>query len=190
MRVIAGSAKAIRLKDAPQREVTRPLTDRAREALFSILMPILPEADFCDLFAGTGAVGIEALSRGAQRCDFVEQDARCVETIRENLVRTKLQHKGWIYQKDALSFCTSNHFTYDIIFAGPPYFSGMFEPVVRQIDAVAHTLLSPEGLLIVQAAPKEYTEVVLSSLRLYDKRKYGNVVFVFYDLGVHGKEKQ
>ena len=108
MRVIAGIAKGRKLLPVPG-EGTRPITDRAKEALFSILQPDLPGARVLDLFAGTGSVGIEALSRGAEWADFVEAAPAAVKTLRDNLERTGLAKSAGILRRDV----------FDVL-AGPP----------------------------------------------------------------------
>jgi 16S rRNA (guanine(966)-N(2))-methyltransferase RsmD len=180
MRVIAGSAKATRLTDAPSRQVTRPLTDRAKEALFSILMPYIEDMRFCDLCAGTGSVGIEALSRGAAWCDFVDRDRHCTAIILENLRKTRFSECAGVYTQDIRTFLTRAGTPYDCLFIGQPYFSGLFTDTIHHLDAHADRLLTAHGIVVAQAAPHEYDTVPVDTLQCYDLRRYGNVVFAFY----------
>jgi 16S rRNA (guanine966-N2)-methyltransferase len=120
VRVIAGVAKGVRLAPVPGR--TRPLSDRAREGLFSSLGDRVDGVRCADLFAGTGAVGIEALSRGAASCDFVDSGAGAVRTIRENLTRTGLDRTGRVHRADVRRFLGRDDAgPYELAFLDPPY---------------------------------------------------------------------
>lgn len=118
MRVITGSARGQALK-VPQ-FVSRPTTDRVKQAVFSILGNLVEDARVLDLFAGSGALGIEALSRGATDCVFVEQDRHAARVITENLKKTRLDVRARVTQADALVFVKSAR-DYDLVFADPPY---------------------------------------------------------------------
>ena len=123
MRVIAGKARRIQLKTAPGMG-TRPTTDRIKETLFNILQPDLYSARFLDLFSGSGAIGIEALSRGCEMAVFVENNSAAVECIRDNLKCTKLSEDAVIMQKDvyaAIQQLESEGKCFDIVFMDPPY---------------------------------------------------------------------
>lgn len=119
MRVVAGSAGGVRL--APVPPGTRPLSDRAREGLFSSLGDAVPAARCVDLFAGTGAVGIEALSRGASSCLFVDSSATAVRTIQENLSRTGLDARGRVIRAGADRALATAEDAVDLAFLDPPY---------------------------------------------------------------------
>lgn len=119
MRVIAGSAKGTRLARVPTG--TRPLADRAREGLFSSLGPSIPGARVLDLFAGTGSVGIEALSRGARAALFVDTSAAAVAAIEENLRRTNLRESAEVRRGEALRVVSSRPGVFDLVFVDPPY---------------------------------------------------------------------
>ncbi len=124
MRVQAGSAKGTKLKGAPSSR-TRPSSDAMRETLFNVLQAQVAGSKFLDLFAGTGSVGIEALSRGAESCTFVERNAGCIKTIRHNLVLSKLEDKARVIREDALRFLSGIQRRvaepFDIVFVDPPY---------------------------------------------------------------------
>ncbi|MEO8476310.1 MAG: 16S rRNA (guanine(966)-N(2))-methyltransferase RsmD [Actinomycetota bacterium] len=121
MRIVAGSAKGTRL--APVPPGVRPLADRAREGLFASLGDRIPDAQVLDLFAGTGAVGIEALSRGAARCTFVEAARRVGDTIRDNLQRTRCDDRAEVVTSDALAFMRRHRGAspWDLVVMDPPY---------------------------------------------------------------------
>jgi len=121
MRVIAGSAGGLRLAAPPERG-TRPITDRVKETLFGILGQRVLDARCCDLYAGSGAIGIEALSRGAAHCDFVEQSRTALATIRENLARTGLSGDATLHRVAVAAFLASpSAQEYDLAFLDPPY---------------------------------------------------------------------
>lgn len=150
MRVISGSARRIQLKTV-EGMGTRPTTDRIKETLFNILQPELYRARFLDLFSGSGAIGIEALSRGCGMAVFVENDREATACIRENLERTKLFETAEVMQKDvfaALETLEKEGKSFDIIFMDPPYAAGLAEPTLEKI--VSGGLLAPEGMVIVE----------------------------------------
>ena len=105
MRVIAGKCRSLPLKTVPGRQ-TRPTTDRIKETLFNMLQPYLPDARFLDLFAGSGAIGIEALSRGAERAWFVEQNKAAADCIRQNLKFTKLEQQAVLLPWKRMQLCS------------------------------------------------------------------------------------
>jgi 16S rRNA (guanine966-N2)-methyltransferase len=119
VRVIAGEAKGARL--ARPRGGTRPVSDRAREGLFSALGPLIAGARCLDLYAGTGALGIEALSRGAATCVFVDSSAAAIRTIRENLSRTGFADRSHVVRADAARFLAGPSGPFDLAFVDPPY---------------------------------------------------------------------
>lgn len=146
MRVIAGTARSLRLK-TPAGMETRPTTDRIKETLFNILQPYLPDAVFVDLFAGSGAIGIEALSRGARHAYFVENEKKALSCIRENLQFTHMADRATILQSDAVSALYSIHEKEaDIIFMDPPYDCGHEE---RVLETLAGLPFVTENTLVV-----------------------------------------
>jgi 16S rRNA (guanine966-N2)-methyltransferase len=146
MRVIAGEFRSRRLKSMPGMDV-RPTPDRLREALFNVLAPEIEESVFLDVYAGTGAVGIEALSRGARRAIFLERNRAAAEVIRENLVSLGIAGRAEVVRGSAVLLLA--RFQADIVFADPPY------PLEREYETVLATLAdSPPSLLIVQHASK------------------------------------
>lgn len=152
MRVIAGSARRLNLKTVPGTE-TRPTTDRIKETLFNMLQNDIPGCVFLDLFSGSGAIGIEALSRGAKQCYFVENNRACVACIRENLQFTKLAGDGIVLECNALSGISSlesKRVACDIIFMDPPYDCLMERDVLERLQH--STLVSENTLIIVEAS--------------------------------------
>lgn len=149
MRVIAGSARSLRLK-VPEGEGTRPTTDRIKETLFNILQGEIPGCVFVDLFAGSGGIGIEALSRGARHAWFVENDREAASCIAANLTFTKLADKATLLKGDAFSMLSIIHEKEaDIIFLDPPYESGYEEAVFKALARMPY--VTSNTLLILEA---------------------------------------
>lgn len=152
MRVIAGSAKRIPLKTVDGMQ-TRPTTDRIKETLFNMIQPWLLDAEFLDLFAGSGAIGIEALSRGAKHAYFAEQSRQAVSCIRENLKNTKLDRKGEILSYDvlqALQILQTQGKHMDIIFMDPPYNKELEKKVLTVLSK--SLLVHEDTQIIVEAS--------------------------------------
>ncbi len=180
MRIIAGTAGRIRL-DAPK-SLARPSTDRLREALFSILGPGLGGARVLDLFAGSGALGIEALSRGAKSAVFVESDRHAVKTIRANLDRAGLSELATIIARDAFRSLSSLNQSFDYIFADPPY--QHHESERNYLHELLHdphlvTRLDPTGKLIVETGSGHLPEA-LGRWQHTQSRRYGKSHLHFF----------
>lgn len=181
MRVIAGKAKGHRLRSVPG-DSTRPITDRAKEALFSIIGDWIVDTRVLDLFGGTGAVGIEALSRGAAFTHFLDRNRRAIQTIEANLAHCKLQDQALVEQEDSFAFL--RQYTgepFELIFIAPPQYRDLWIKALLQIDQRPE-LLAPFGSVIVQIHPKEEAELLLQNLEEYDRRQYGSVLLLFYAL--------
>lgn len=179
MRVISGSAKGRRLKSLPGAG-TRPIADRVKTALFDILGASVVGARVLDLFAGTGSVGIEALSRGAAEAVFVEKDPRAVRVLRENLQRTGLADRARVVRGDVFVFLRSGRVEpFDLIYVAPPQYRGWWRRALEALDAQPGWL-APEGRIVVQIHPREFEALSLSQLALADRRDYGSTVLCFY----------
>lgn len=179
MRVIAGSAKGTPLESVPGSS-TRPISDRVKEAVFDILGEAVVEAKVLDLFAGTGSVGIEALSRGARYAVFVEQAPRATATIRANLYRTGLQAGARIVQADVFRFLTGEPEPFDLIYIAPPQYQGLWSKTLLTLQAYPGWL-SAEGIIIVQIFPKEFEPLALTHFQLTDRRRYGSTLLCLYN---------
>lgn len=179
IRVIAGIAKGRRLKLVPG-DSTRPIMDRVKEALFSILGREIQGATVLDLFAGTGSVGIEALSRGAAHVTFVDLDRRAVETVRDNLELTRLSEKATLRRADAFAVLRGTpDRVYDFIYIAPPQYKGMWVEALEVLEA--NPAWIPDGTrVIVQIDPTELKAVTLKRLQLEDERRYGKTLLLFY----------
>jgi 16S rRNA (guanine(966)-N(2))-methyltransferase RsmD len=178
VRVIAGKAKGRRLKSVPGTG-TRPVTDRAKSALFSIIGDYVIDSRFLDLFAGTGQVGIEALSRGAREVIFVERAGGAVRTIRENLAHTGLQAGVRVMRADVFDFLAQGSEPFDFIYVAPPQYHRLWLETLQVLDA-SPGWLADDGWAIVQIHPREYEPLALERLVLFDQRRYGGVMLCFY----------
>lgn len=179
MRVIAGSARGHKLQSVPG-DSTRPITDRAKEALFSILGDWIDETRVLDLFGGTGAVGIEALSRGASFAHFIDRNRKAVQIIQANLAHCKLEKQAVVAQGDSFAFLESYRGDpFDLIYVAPPQYQGLWIKALTLVDQHPN-LLAPFGAVIVQIHPREDEPVELTFLEEYDRRQYGSVLLIFY----------
>jgi len=147
MRVITGRARGVQLK-TPDGMKTRPTADRVKEALFSIINFDLPGAKVLDLFGGTGQLGIEALSRGAQSAVFVDAWEDACRLIRENLKRTKLEVEGKVVRSDYLDYLNRCNERFDIIFLDPPYAEVYLENALKRITEI--DILQSDGIIVTE----------------------------------------
>lgn len=180
VRVIAGSAKGRRLKMVPGNS-TRPVMDRVKEACFSIIGRDIIGARFMDLYAGTGSVGIEALSRGAAQTVFVELDRLAVQTIHENLAITGLAAKAIVRRTDVLHLLQqpAAEDAFDFIYIAPPQYKNLWLQTLAALDS--HPSWIPPGtVVIVQIDPAEQRPATLTHLSGYDERRYGSTLLWFF----------
>jgi len=149
MRVIAGTARSLHLK-TPTGPDTRPTTDRIKETLFNMLQADVPGSVFVDLFAGSGGIGIEAISRGAKHAYFIENAKEAIECIQYNLVFTKFMDRSTLIKQDVLSGLSLIHEKHaDIIFMDPPYQAGMEESVFSVLQSQSY--VTEDTLIIIEA---------------------------------------
>ncbi len=180
LRVIAGKARGRRLRTVPG-DTTRPITDRARESLFNILGGDVEGAAFLDLFAGTGSVGIEAISRGAAFARFVDLNRQAVETVRANLAATGFESQAQVLKVDAFHHLDSPaDQQFDYVFIAPPQYKELWKRALLAVDACPDWL-TEDAWVIVQIHPVELQQLSLEHLRLFDQRKYGSVIFLFFE---------
>ncbi|MFN8445692.1 MAG: 16S rRNA (guanine(966)-N(2))-methyltransferase RsmD [Caldilineaceae bacterium] len=179
MRVTTGSAKGRKLQMVPG-EGTRPITDRAKQALFSILGDWIEETRVLDLFAGTGGVGIEALSRGATHATFVDLNRKATDTVAANLRQTRLDRQATVERTDSFLFLERYRGEpFHFIYVAPPQYQGLWHKALLLIDQ-RPDLLAKYGVVVVQIHPREETSLTLTHLEEYDRRKYGSVMLIFY----------
>lgn len=176
MRVIAGTARRLLLK-TPEGLDTRPTTDRIKETLFNILMPALPDAVFVDLFSGSGGIGIEALSRGARKAYFVENNQKAIACITDNLEHTHLTDKSIVLRQDVFSALRGSiKETADIIFLDPPYNQAYDKRVLELLQNAP--FVSEDTLIVVEASTEtifDYAQTlgfVVEREKVYSKSKH------------------
>ncbi|MFW6068765.1 MAG: 16S rRNA (guanine(966)-N(2))-methyltransferase RsmD [Chloroflexota bacterium] len=181
MRVISGRAKGHRLSMVPGQK-TRPIMDRIKENLFNLLGPhAAPGTRWLDMFAGTGQVGIEALSRGALEAVFLDTERAAIKTINENLTATRLQDGAEVRRTDAFTYLRTVDFEpFDYIFVAPPQYRGIWKRVMLRLDEDPDRFLNERGIIVVQIDPKEHEQLSLKRLTLIDRRTYGNTMLCFY----------
>jgi 16S rRNA (guanine966-N2)-methyltransferase len=184
VRVIAGTAKGRRLRSPRTRE-TRPVTDRAKESLFNILAPRLPGSDFLDLFAGTGGIGIEALSRGCAQATFVERSASALADIRYNLELTRLAANAHVVGGDVFAYLRDTPSPFDVIFVGPPQWHGLWPRTMQLLDRQPGWLAA-DAVVVVQHDPAESAEIPLRHLQMSSVRTYARVRFTFFSRAAAG----
>ena len=184
LRIIAGKARGKRLKTVPG-DSTRPITDRTKESLFNIISGDIQNSTFLDMFAGTGSVGIEALSRGAAFTRFIENNRKAISTIRTNLEIcgfapgndgefSEVIH-GDAYQ--VIGGIPNRQFDY--VYIAPPQYKDMWKRAILLLDKNPEWL-SPDAWVIVQIHPVEYEEIKATSFHEFMQRKYGSTLLIFY----------
>lgn len=180
LRVIAGKAKGRKLKSVPG-DTTRPITDRVKEALFNIIAGDVVESNWWDLFAGTGAVGIEALSRGAAFVRFSDANRAPIDTIKFNVEHCGFQSQAEIRRADAFTYLASPpDRIFEYIYIAPPQYQEMWAKALEHVDENMGWL-AEDSWVITQIAPKEYKQLTLENLQELEQRKYGSTLLVFYE---------
>jgi len=183
MRIIGGTAKRRGLKSPSHSLGVRPILARIKKSLFDILRPRVEGSNFLDLYAGSGAVGLEALSRGAQSVTFVDMNPNCLSIIRQNLSKLRLFDRARLVRADIMKGLTFVGGPFDLIFMGPPYhdqaWHALFltQPTLREIGR--HELLSPGGIVIGQHHAKE-PMVELAGWEMYRQESYGDTKLSFF----------
>ena len=180
LRVIAGKAKGRKLKSVPG-DTTRPVTDRVKEALFNILASDVIDSRWWDLFAGTGAIGIEALSRGADFVRFTDSNRAPIETIKLNVEHCGFTKQAEVRRGDAFTLLSRGaDAQFEYIYIAPPQYKEMWEKALELVDENADWL-SDDGSVIVQIDPKEHKNLILENLEEIEQRKYGSTMLIFYE---------
>ena len=177
MRVISGTARGRRLGELEGME-TRPTTDRVKEALFNIVQLEVPGRKILDLFGGTGQLGIEALSRGAEHCTFVDQRSDAVTLIKNNLKVTDLAGKGRVVQGDSLGFLQNCGEQFDVIFLDPPYRADLLERAVEAI--AAFDILREHGIMVCESALDKVLPTLNAPYERGKEYRYGKIKLTIY----------
>jgi 16S rRNA (guanine966-N2)-methyltransferase len=169
---------------------TRPILDRVKTALFDILRPRIDGMTMLDLFAGSGSVGIEALSQGAAFCTFIDLSFQAITTIKKNLASTGFADSAEVRKADGLEYLTNTDRTFDLIYIAPPQYKNLWVEAMRRLDGRSHVLRSPAddadqrvapGVAVVQIDPKEYESLELGELAEVRQKRYGNTLLVFFE---------
>ena len=177
MRVIAGIRRGIQLK-TPEGMQTRPTADRVKEALFSIIQFDIPCARVLDLFGGTGQLGIEALSRGADHAVFVDASAKACGLIRENLKRTDFLDQAHVVCSDYLSYLEKSKETFNIILLDPPYAEKYLENALKRISEI--DILQSGGIIVAERPVEKELSVDMQGYVRSKDYKYGQTVLTVY----------
>jgi 16S rRNA (guanine(966)-N(2))-methyltransferase RsmD len=180
MRVIAGSAKGHHLRSVSGYR-TRPTSDRVRGALFNMLGQHLPGVSFLDLFAGSGAVGIEALSRGADTCVFVDSSREACGIIRQNLMATGLSARSEVHCKvvaASLDIAARLGRVFDLVYIDPPYDTGLALRTLEMMNT--RPVVSPSGVVVVEHSRRENLPNRLDNLTLVRSETYGDTTLSFF----------
>ena len=178
MRVISGTARGTKLSSIDDLS-TRPTLDRVKEPLFSIIQAHIQDANVLDLFAGSGALGIEALSRGSKFCVFCDKSYKSINMLKQNIEKTKMQDKSLIVNEDYKKCIDNQKIKFDIIFIDPPY---KYDIGVDSIERILkQKLLSKDGIIILvtDEEDRDIEELEKIDLEVYDVRKYGRVKLIF-----------
>ena len=177
MRVITGIARGRRLKE-PSGMETRPTADRVKEGIFSSIQFEVEGRKVLDLFGGTGQMGIEALSRGATHCTFVDLQKQAVGIIRENVNSTGFADQSTIIQGDALAFLSRCREKFDLIFLDPPYGSGLLEKAMEAITTI--DIVSENGIIVCENGSNSGWPVVAEPYRMQKEYRYGKIRTALY----------
>ena len=177
MRVITGSARGVQLK-TPDGLVTRPTTDRVKEAMFSIIHFDIPGAAVLDLFGGTGQLGIEALSRGAASCVFVDAGEPACRLIKENLKKTRLEGKARVVRSDYMDYLSRTKEQFDIILLDPPYAEVFLENALKRITEI--DILRSGGIMVTERPEGKELPWDFPGYERSKDYKYGKTLLTIY----------
>lgn len=175
MRVITGSARGRRLETLPGEDVTRPTTESVKEALFSMIQFDIEGRRVLDLFAGSGQLGIEALSRGARSCTFVENNRAAKQVVERNLAHCRLEEQANVVFSDALSFLNRSG-TYDLVLLDPPYGKGILQRVLPALVP----RLSDDAMVVCESGRDEELPAQVGSFVLDRERRHGKTMIALY----------
>ncbi len=175
MRVITGVARGRRLETLPGEDVTRPTTESVKEALFSMIQFEIENKKVLDLFAGSGQLGIEALSRGARHCTFVENNRQAIKVVEDNLLHCRLDNNAKLVFSDALSFLLRKD-NFDIAFLDPPYNQRMIEKCLPLLLP----MMSGAGIVVCETSAGEKLPEIIDGWRADRIRKYGKTKLTLY----------
>lgn len=177
MRVITGTARGKQLKELPGMD-TRPTTDRVKEGLFNIIQFDIEGRRILDLFAGTGQLGIECLSRGAAFCDFVDASPAAMKIVKDNVAACRLTDKAAFHQKDFSAFLGGVKGKYDLIFLDPPYLTGALERALELITAI--DIVSGNGIIVCESPAEQALPELPEPYVKGKEYRYGKIKLTLY----------
>lgn len=191
MRIIAGRAKGIKLKMVPGNHV-RPTSDRVKESIFQILGPYFQGGRVLDLFAGTGALGLEALSRGMDEAVFVDQSIKSIQTIRSNIQHLGMENEARVIRREAKSACRwlgKHPQKFELIFVDPPYHNQFLHSILKEISK--QKLLAIHGKVVVELPTSTCLPEEIGTLKKSEERSYGQTsIFIYHEPFVFSQEEQ
>lgn len=177
MRVITGTARGRKLKDLPGMD-TRPTTDKVKESIFNIVQFDIEGRRVLDLFAGTGQLGIEALSRGADRCVFVDASREAVKVIRENVAQTGFENQSRVQQGDAISFLTSCREKFGLALLDPPYAADLLEKALFKMAEI--DIMAENGIIVCESGADKVLPDLPEPYRKGREYRYGKIKLTLY----------
>ncbi len=182
MRVISGKVRGLKL-NAPKNDDVRPTTDRVKETLFNMINSYIMDSDILDLFAGTGSLGIECLSRGANKCVFVDSSKESINIVKSNIKKARVENESTVLNidfKGAIKSLSLKNQQFDVIFMDPPYYKNMFSDALNAVDS--NNLLKEDGIIVVEHdTADEFPEEIGRLYKTKDK-KMGNTTMTFYKM--------
>lgn len=187
MRVITGKARGRRLA-TPENNDIRPTTDNVKESIFNIIQFDIEGRRVLDLFAGTGQLGIECLSRGAASAVFVDRRADAVKLIRENLKVTELTDHARVVSGDSLEYLKQLREQFDLIFLDPPYEAGLLEPAILRIAEI--DILAPHGIIVAEHPAGKSLPALAPPYRLHKTYRYGKIAMTLYRRDAHQENEE
>ncbi|WP_342525924.1 16S rRNA (guanine(966)-N(2))-methyltransferase RsmD [Chryseomicrobium sp. FSL W7-1435] len=181
MRIVSGTRKSIPLKALPG-EATRPTTDKVKESLFNILGPYFDGEHVLDLFAGSGGLGLEALSRGASHALFVEKNGKAVQVIKENIDKTRFSDQAELYKIDAkyaIERMVQEQKSFDLVFFDPPYAQVQLYGLANALFEKG--LIAKDGIVVCEHDRKQDIEHLIPLATCYRKEVYGSLAISFFE---------
>lgn len=177
MRVITGTARGRKLKDLPGLD-TRPTTDKVKESIFNIIQFDVEGRRVLDLFAGTGQLGIEALSRGAEKCVFVDASRSATGVVKDNVAATGFENQSRVVQSDALSFLTSCREKFGLCFLDPPYASNLLDEALTRIAEI--DIMLENGIIVCESAVDKLLPRLPAPYEMGREYRYGKIKLTLY----------
>lgn len=179
MRVISGSARGLKLLSLEGLD-TRPTLDRVKEALFSMLIPYINRATVLDLFAGSGALGIEALSRGSSEAVFVDMNPSAMDIVKKNVALARLTDKASFYQQNSLDYLKHSDKVFDLIFIDPPYKGELYEKCLKLI--YEKSLIDKDGIIVLEWDSALDRPLIPAFFEVLKERRYGRVMVTLLNM--------